>query len=50
MFLGERQVSLYWPMMAILRTLTAPSTNWYAAGNLTYPYYPRLLDRADYVT
>lgn len=42
-------VSLYWPMMAILRTLTAPSTNWYAAGNLTYPYYPRLLDRADYV-
>ncbi|CAK9037647.1 unnamed protein product [Durusdinium trenchii] len=42
-------VSLYWPMMVILRTLTAPSTNWYAAGNLTYPYYPRALDRVDYV-
>lgn len=42
-------VSIYWPMMVILRTLTAPSSNWYAAGNLTYPYYPRLLDRADYV-
>eukprot|EP00438_Fugacium_kawagutii_P021004 Skav228369 [mRNA] locus=scaffold1981:218104:219510:+ [translate_table: standard] len=42
-------VSMYWPMMVILRTMTAPSSNWYAAGNLTYPYYPRMLDRADYV-
>ena len=42
-------VSMYWPMMVILRTMTAPSTNWYAAGNLTYPYFPRLIDRADYV-
>lgn len=42
-------VSMCWPMMVILRTMTAPSSNWYAAGNLTYPYYPRVLDRADYV-
>ena len=41
-------VSIYWPMLVILRTATAPSTSWFAGGNLTYPYYPRLADRALY--
>ncbi|CAE7488727.1 unnamed protein product [Symbiodinium microadriaticum] len=41
-------VSTYWPLLVLLRTLTAPSTSWFAGGNLTYPYYPRLVDRGLY--
>ena len=29
--------------------MTSPSTNYSAAGNLTYPFFPRIIDRADYV-
>mmetsp|Transcript_65207 Transcript_65207/g.153544 ORF Transcript_65207/g.153544 Transcript_65207/m.153544 type:complete len:474 (-) Transcript_65207:261-1682(-) len=46
---AEPIVSIYWPMIVILRTVTAPSSSWFAGGNLTYPYYPRMADRALYV-
>lgn len=42
-------VSSVWPTIIAFRTFTAPSTNWSMAGNLTYPYFPRMLDRANYV-
>ncbi|CAE8597951.1 unnamed protein product [Polarella glacialis] len=42
-------VSKYWPLVVVLRVVTVPSTNWSIAGNLTYPYFPRMLDRVNYV-
>lgn len=37
-----------WPGAIVLVTLFAPSTNFYLAGNLTYPYLPGVVDRCMY--
>lgn len=42
-------VSGVWPLMPVLLAVLAPSSNWFMAGNLTYPYFPRLEDRWLYV-
>jgi len=45
----EPLLSRAWPLVIILMTFLAPSSNWFQAGNLTYPFYPHVLDRALYV-
>lgn len=42
-------ISKAWPAVIMIVTFCAPSTNYYAAGNLTYPYFPRVEDRCLYV-
>jgi len=45
----EGIVSKNWPLAVFLLVLLAPSTNWYRAGNLTFPYYVRPSDRCHYL-
>eukprot|EP00746_Dinoflagellata_sp_MGD_P049067 gnl/MRDRNA2_/MRDRNA2_22214_c0_seq2.p1 gnl/MRDRNA2_/MRDRNA2_22214_c0~~gnl/MRDRNA2_/MRDRNA2_22214_c0_seq2.p1 ORF type:complete len:223 (+),score=12.20 gnl/MRDRNA2_/MRDRNA2_22214_c0_seq2:82-669(+) len=42
-------LSSCWPCMLILGAIVAPSTNWVMAGNVTYPYFPHVIDRCLYV-
>lgn len=46
---AEPFVSRFWPLAIIILVVCAPSTNWFAAGNLTYPYWPAAYDRGSYV-
>jgi len=46
---AEPLVSTVWPVILIVMTFVAPSTNFDAAGMLTYPYYSRAVDRCLYV-
>jgi len=45
----EPLASNLWPLVAVCGALCLPSTNWYLAGNLMFPYYPRTSDRVQYV-
>mmetsp|Transcript_109561 Transcript_109561/g.353599 ORF Transcript_109561/g.353599 Transcript_109561/m.353599 type:complete len:466 (-) Transcript_109561:65-1462(-) len=45
----EPLFSEVWPAMLLILTIVCPSTNFYLAGNLTYPYYPLMSDRFLYV-
>merc|ERR1712039_901165 len=40
--------SKYWPLMVCVFHVCGPSTNFYLAGNLIYPYFPRGFDRSLY--
>jgi len=42
-------ISRVWPLMLLVFTFFAPSTNWDLAGMLTYPFFKGALDRCLYV-
>lgn len=42
-------LSRAWPVMLLLVTAVAPSTNWDVAGMLTYPFFADCVDRCLYV-
>merc|ERR1711870_201196 len=44
----EPIASQYWPLMVCVFHVCGPSTNFYLAGNLIYPYFPRGFDRSLY--
>lgn len=41
-------LSKYWPLVMVLLAFVIPSTNWYFAAMLPYPYFPGMLDRSLY--
>lgn len=45
---AQPMLSKMWPLMLVICTAFAPSTNWNMAGMLTYPYYAKTADRALY--
>lgn len=46
----EPILSKFWPLTVAVMVLCAPSTNWFLAGNLAFPYFPSMLDRSLFVT
>merc|ERR1712194_395628 len=47
---AEPLLSKAWPLVFVFLVLLSPSSNWVLAGNLTYPYFERWLDRVTYVS
>mmetsp|Transcript_43504 Transcript_43504/g.79176 ORF Transcript_43504/g.79176 Transcript_43504/m.79176 type:complete len:449 (-) Transcript_43504:18-1364(-) len=45
----EAILSKCWPVTIALFIFVSPSSNWHQAGNLTYPFFPRVIDRLTYV-
>lgn len=45
----EPLFSKYWPLALLWASIVAPSTNFYMAGDLIYPFLPGTLDRCLYV-